>query len=300
MIKKILILSLLLIFKMNGQVNGEVFVLDEDRDIFYLYYTPSIIEDDLFEYQKANMKLGLPPIKMNRLTIYNTIGADYHHYKYQSSVPVFSKNIEQFYNINYSLLLNYKISKNWSFNVLAMPHIISNLEGNMEADDFNINGIVFIEKKFGKKNATGYYKLTFGAGYLTMAGKTRINPTINLMAKVNDKLSFVLGVPNTYIKYNLNDRHSIKLLGDLNDFSANLNTPIHLRNTEIDRAIYTSVSAGLEYNYWMTNNLGIMVRALYSVYDNYDLQDPNENTVYDFNPKSKSSIAIGIKFNPFR
>lgn len=300
MIKKILILSLLFTFKIHSQVNGEVFVLDEDRDIFYLYYTPSIIEDDLFEYQKANIKLGLPPIKMNTITIYNTIGVDYHHFKYQPSVPVFSKNIKQFYNINYSVLLNYKISKNWSFNVLAMPHIVSNLEGNIEADDFNINGIVFIEKKFKKKNATGYYKLTFGAGYLTMAGKTMINPTVSLMAKVNGKLSFVLGIPNTYIKYNLNDRHSIKLLGDLNDYSANLNTPVHLRNAKIDSAIYTSVSAGLEYNYWMTNNLGIMVRGLYSVYDNYELQDSNENTVYDFNPKSKPSITVGIKFNPFR
>ncbi|PKV51025.1 hypothetical protein ATE84_3094 [Aquimarina sp. MAR_2010_214] len=299
MIKKVCILSLLLIFKIHSQVNGEVFVLDEDRDIFYLYYTPSIMKDDLFEYQKVNMKLGLPPIKMNTITIYNTIGVDYHHFKYQSGVPEFSNSTDRFYNINYSLLLKYKISENWSFNALTMPHIISNLKGNIEADDLNINGIVFIEKTFHKKNSTGYYKLTFGAGYLTMAGKTSITPTVNLMARVNDKLSFVLGIPNTYIKYNLNDKHSIKFLGDLNDFSANLNTPIHLRNTEIDRAIYTSISAGLEYNYSINSSLGIMARGLYSVYDNYELQDSNENTVFDFNPKSKPSITVGIKFNPF-
>ncbi|WP_103068498.1 DUF6268 family outer membrane beta-barrel protein [Aquimarina sediminis] len=300
--KSFLLLSLLFISKISSQVNGEVFVLDEDRDVFYMHYTPSIQKDDQFSYQKANIRLGLPPIKVSNITLYNTVGLDYHNFKYDTSPPELTKKIEQFYNINYSLLIQYKISENWSINALAMPHVLSNLDGNIKADDFKFNGILFLQKKFNQKKANKYYKLTVGVGYLSLAGKTTINPTINLMGKVNDKLSFAIGIPNTYVKYNLNNRHSLKLLGDLNDFSAHINTPIYLNNDNIEasNAVFTSISAGLEYNYWLTNNFGLMIRGLHSVYENYELQDANENTIYDFNSKSKPYVTFGIKFNPFR
>ncbi|MEE9362409.1 MAG: DUF6268 family outer membrane beta-barrel protein [Cellulophaga sp.] len=296
MIKNIIILIFVFsIYKVHSQVNGEVFAVD--RNIFYLNYTPAAVEDDLYDYQQANIKLGLPPIRLNKLTIYNTIGADYHHFNYGESP--FSENIDAFYNLNLSTLIQYRLSKSWTINALAMPHILSNLKSNFETDDMRINGILFAEKIFRKKDSNNFFSLSFGVGYLTLAGETKINPVINLMARVNEKLSFVLGIPNTYVQYDFNNRHTLKVLGDLNDFSANISTPFYATNdnlTKAKTAISTKISAGIEYNYWFYNNWGMMLKGVYSVHDQYELQDSNGNTIYDFNSKLKPYFALGIKY----
>ncbi|WP_108868207.1 DUF6268 family outer membrane beta-barrel protein [Aquimarina aquimarini] len=295
MIKKSLIwVSILFLSKMYCQVNGEVFAIN--RNMFYLNYTPSITEDDTYKYQFSNIRLGLPPVKAHKVTFYTTVGADYHHFNYDN--PQFNDTIDEFYNLNLSVLIRYRLSEKWSINALAMPHIISNLKNNLKADDLHINGILFMEKMFKKEQSSNFFSVSLGVGYLTLAGKTTVNPVVNVMAKINDKLSFVAGIPNTYIQYDINSKHSLKVLGDLNDFSATINTPFYTtdnKTTQIKTAVSTKVSAGIEYNYWFYKNWGILARGVYSVYDEYKLWDNDDNTIYDFDSNSKPYITFGIR-----
>lgn len=296
MIKNSFVLIVILsLSKVYSQVNGEVFSID--KNMFYLNYTPAIVADDLYDYQQANVRLGLPPIKLNKVTFYNTIGVDYHHFKYNNTQ--FFEDINEVYNFNLSALIRYCLSKSWTMNILAMPHVLSNLKSNLQTDDLRINGIFFIEKIFKKKESNNFFSLSFGVGYLTLAGKTKINPAINIMAKVNEKLSFVLGIPNTYVQYDFNNKHSLKFLGDINDFSANISTPFYtIENNlaKVKTVVLTKISIGIEYNYWLSNNWGMMFKGLYSVHDQYELQDSNENTIYDFNSELKPYFTLGIKY----
>jgi len=296
MVKNIFILIFIFFLsKIYSQVNGEVFSVD--RNIFYLNYSPAAVEDNLYDYQQTNIRLGIPPIRLNKIAIYNTIGADYHHFNYNESS--FSENIDAFYNLNLRTLIQYRLSKSWTINALAMPHILSNLKSNLRTDDLRINGILFAEKIFKKKGANNFVSISFGVGYLTLAGETRINPSINLIARVNDKLSFVLGIPNTYLQYDFNNKHTLKLLGNLNDFSANISNPFFVSQNNLSMAktaVSTKISAGLEYNYWLTNNFGVMLKGVYSVYDQYELQDSGENTIYDFDSELKPFFTVGIKY----
>lgn len=295
-------LFVMLSFVVKGfaQVGGEVFVLD--RDVMYLHYTPTIIQDDLFSYQKANIRVGMKPIKQKNFTFYNTLGMDYHHFNYQESESSITNNLNNFYNINYSLLTSYKASKNWKINALFTPFVLSNLEGKLSSKDLHVNGILSTEKTFFRKNKKGFYTLVLGVGYLTISGKTNIIPVTNLMGKVNDKVSFALGIPNTYVQYNFNKKHSIKVLGDLNDFSANINSSFSLENQSeaIEQATFTTVALGLEYHYWFTKSTALMLRGTYSVYDKYTLQNAEETTLHDFNATRKTYLTIGVKFNPLR
>lgn len=295
------LLLLLFVSKSYGQVNGEVFVLD--RDVFYCHYTPSIVEDNLFNYQKASLRLSIPPVKFKKLALYNTVGIDYHQFSYKKEASALSDDLNNFYNINYSLLMQYQLTTKWKMNLLALPHILSSLTGSLESKDVRINGILFAERTFKNNTPNRVYKLSFGVAYLTLSGKTTINPVLNFMAQVNDKFSFVLGLPNTYVKYNFNKKHSLKLLADLNDFSAHVNSSVYLdenKTTKVDKAVFTTISTGLEYNYWVTNNWGILVRTLHGVYENYQLENSSGNTVYDFDSTLKPYATIGIKFNPLR
>lgn len=298
-IKKILFLAVFLVaFYMNGQVN-----LKEDRDVFSVFYTPELKKDNLFSYQKTSISLSLQPLTFNRFTFYSTLGLAYHQFSYKNEVPVFSEEMEKFYATRYTLLANYILSKNWSLNAVAMPRIVSNFTNGINTNNVDINGVIFVEKKFNSKKSNRYFKLTVGVGYLTLAGRNTVNPVVNFIGKVNDHVSFVLGIPNTYIKYDFNKRHSLRLMGELNGFDAHINKTLFVdpsKAKKIDKAIFTEASAGLEYNYWFTKSIGILIRGTHTLFSEYKLEDVDENTLFDFNSSLKPYVSIGIKLNPFR
>lgn len=298
-IKRILLFAIILVvFNMNGQVN-----LKEDRDVFSVYYTPELKGDGLFGYQKGGINLSLPPIAFNRLTFYSNIGLEYHHFSYKNEATAFSEEMEKFYSIQYSLLAKYQLSKNWSLNAVAMPRLVSNFTVGITMDNIQINGVAFIEKKFNSKNSNRYFYLTAGVGYLTLAGRTTMNPVVNFMGELNEHISFVIGIPNTYVKYNFNKKHSLRVLGTLNDFMAHINTPLYVdvaKTKKVDIAIFTEVSVGLEYNYWFTKSMGILLRGTHTVFSEFKLEDVHERSLYDFNATLKPYVTLGIKFNPFR
>ncbi len=298
-IKKIQLLAILLIvFNMNGQVN-----LQEDRDVFSVYYTPELKGDALFKYQKGGVSLSLPPIALNRLSFFSSIKLEYHQFSYQKEAIVFSEEMEKFYSIQYSLLAKYQLSKNWSLNGVAMPRLVSNFTGETTMDNLQMNGVAFVEKKFNTKNPNRYFQITAGVGYLTLAGRTTMNPVVNFMGKLNEHVSFVVGIPNTYIKYNFNKKHSLRVLGTLNDFMAHINTPLYVdvaKTKKVDTAIFTEASVGVEYNYWLTKSIGILLRGTHTVFSEFKLEDAHEQRLFDFNSTLKAYVTLGVKFNPFR
>lgn len=273
----------------TAQVGGEVNVLD--RDVFYLQYTlPNAISNDL-NYQKWNTKLSFPPIKLNKLSLFNTIGFDLHQFNYSDDFDQINTNeITHFYNVNYSLFMNYKISDKWSLNTLIAPFLLSNFKGDFSSNDFNINGNIYAERTFLKKN-TGYIQVGLGVGYMTLNGKTQIIPISQVKGRYK-KWSFVVGLPNAYVKCDINKKHSLKILGDLNDFYTNLNDK---------KAVFTTVATGLEYNFWLTSVVGIMLKGTYTIWGDYEIRDKDNDSLFNVeNSFDKPFISVGIKFNPIR
>ncbi|WP_062060154.1 DUF6268 family outer membrane beta-barrel protein [Aquimarina longa] len=286
--------SLILLFLYIG-VNAQI---TEERTIFSGNYNTSI-KDDLYAYQGIKTRVTIPPIGTQKFMIINSIGFDYHTFDYEKSIPFTTSDLERIYAINYAMLLKYNFSKKFSINALAMPFMLSNLRGAISTDDLQINGILFAEKMFGSRERH-FLKLSFGVGYLTLAGETRVNPVVSLSGKLNEKFSFVLGLPNTYIEYKFTPQHTLRLVGDINDFTTHLSTPIALddENTQMaDRAVFTVISTGVEYQYWMTKNVGITLRGLHSISDNFELQNTNDDKIFDFQSTTKLYINAGIKIS---
>lgn len=281
----------------TAQVGGEVNVLD--RDIFYLHYTsPNAISND-FNYQKWNTKFSFLPIKFNKLALFNTIGFDLHQFDYSADFEQINTNeITRFYNVNYSLFMNYKLSEKWSLNTLIAPFLLSNLKGDFSFNDFNLNGNVYVERTFFKKKI-GYIQVGLGVGYMTLNGKTQIIPISQVKARYK-KWSFVLGLPNAYVKCDIHKRHSLKILGDLNDFSANLSGSKSFSENN-QKAVFTTIATGLEYDFWLTSNVGIMFKSTYTIWGDYKIRDTNNDSLFDFETSfNKPFISVGIKFNPIR
>lgn len=294
--KKYIILIIAIGVYLNSytQIIGEVNVLD--RDVFYLDYTiPTSIDNDI-SYQKWSTKFGIPPIRFKKLIIVNGFGLDLHKFNYENN---YTASLDNFYNINYSLIAMYKFSGKWAVIASVSPILLSNLESNLSSDDFLLNGRIVAERTFLRKNK-GYFRAALGLGYLTLNGTTQFKPIASIKSRLNEKWSFVLGIPNTYVKYDINKKHTLKALLDLNDFSANVND-ITITNEVYSKAVFTVTSVGLEYNYWFKEPFGIMLRVTQAVYDSYELRNNDNNGIYDFNINPEQPfITVGIKFNPIR
>ncbi|WP_130736239.1 DUF6268 family outer membrane beta-barrel protein [Flavobacterium sp. J27] len=283
-----------------AQVNGEVNVLD--RDIFYIQYIPKTEISNDVNYQKISSKLNFPLFKSERLSVFNTIGLDIHNFNFTNNTLVTNlAEMDWFYNSNISLFTNYTLSRTWSLNSLLSLFYISNFENQIALKDIKWNGNIFAEHTFYRKKE-GYFQLGFGVGYMTLNGTTQINPIVQLKSRLNEQWSFVLGMPNTYLKWDFHQKHSLKILGDLNDFYANLNQPVLLSSKNIrQRVVFTTVSAGLDYNYWLKPSIGISMKAVYPIFGDYEIRDYNNNTLYDYDASfDKPFFSIGIKFNPIR
>ncbi len=302
MVRKTATLILFLfIANVYGQVTGDVFVVNKDRDVFYVHYTPEINNSDAFDYQRISSKLSFPLFR-KRLSLFNTVGMDYHSFSFgNQSQPSILNAKEEYFNLNYSLLANYKISKNWSVNALLMPYANGSFNRSLESDDIHFNGLLFAEKRFTSKNKQNTYLLSFGIGYLTLSGEKRVNPVVNFMGMIGHKLTFAIGLPNTYVKYDFNRKHSIKVLGDLNDFSFRLtNQRDNDLYANVSQSVFTTVSAGLEYNYWLSRSIGILVRGTHSVFEKYEFHDTNDEVIYGMDVPLKAYLSVGLKVNPFR
>ncbi|MEN0002793.1 MAG: DUF6268 family outer membrane beta-barrel protein [Bacteroidota bacterium] len=297
----VFLLALLCLYQTaKAQVTGEVNVLD--RDMFYFHYTPPNVISDDFEYQRFSGKLSLPPIRIGQLSLFNTFGLDVHRFNYKDdSIGESSSALDQFYNINYSLVAAYRLSDKWSINAIVSPFITSNLEEDLSSDDVGINGNLFAEYTLMRRRG-GYFKFGAGVTYVTFNGTPQLVPLTHIKARLNEQWSFVLGIPNTYVKWDINNKHSIKVLADLNDFSANLSGPTAVSQLDqADRAVFTVVSAGAEYNYWVTPSVGILFRVTQAVWNDYELRDADDQSLHDFDADFKQPfVSIGIKFNPIR
>lgn len=295
----LLVVLLGLYLRIDAQVIGDLNVLD--RDLASFNYIPPNASTDDFDYQRFSGKVSLPPIRKGNFSMYNMLGLDVHQFNYKpDSLESALSELDGFYNISLSTFVQYKISDRWSLNGLLAPFVLSNFAGSLSSGDWNFNGYLFAERTFYRKKG-GYLLLDVGAGYLTLNGTTRVNPIINLKGRFNEAWSFVLGLPNTYVKWDFHERHSIKILGDLNDFSANLSGANTFGDAEnVERAVFTTLSAGIEYNYWVTQSLGLMLRAVHPVWREYELRN-GDDQVFDFDADfDQPLIAVGIKFNPIR
>lgn len=284
----------------NAQVTGEVNVLD--NDVFYIQYLQQNEFLEGVKYQKGSARFSFPFIRKERFSVFSSIGFDTHDFNFENIQELGNTDgLERFYNANLSNLLQFKLSEKWSLNAVLSPFLISNFEDGVSSDNFNFNGNFFAERTFLRKNG-GYFQLGIGVGYMTLNGTTQVTPITQLKARLNEKWSFVVGLPNAYLKWDFHEKHSLKLLGDLNDFTSKLDEEsFGLPEGDADELVFTTISGGIEYNYWFTKAFGLMVKGTYPVWGNYEIRDIDGNTSIDFDAEfDQPFISVGLKFNPRR
>ncbi len=261
-----------------------------ERDLFSFNYTLAPIGNDDLDFSKTETRFTIP-IKLKKGILLNSVGFNHYQFNY-GNVKVNTEDLDEFYRINYGLTYRYPMSDKWNISARGGFTIASNLTENITSEDLLFNGGVTMMRKGSKS------QLMFGLVYSTFTGKPRIHPFIRYTQKVNKKISYSIGFPNTFIKYAFNDQHSLKTNLGLNGFYANLGNPVGIDlNNKANKASFTSGSLGLEHNYWMNDFWAVTFKVGYTLYNKYELKDSANNTVYEFNTDSKPYFSTGLIFN---
>jgi len=144
--------------------------------------------------------------------------------------------------------------------------------------------------------------LTVGVGYKGYFGKFRFMPVINYSKKINEKISYNLGIPATEFAYRFNIKHTLKSVvfadaiytrigGEDYIFDALQNTDVKISKLEM-----LSLNAGLEYNYLSADDWIANIKTGYSFYNSLTVsKQTGGDTNINFN--NSLYISVGFKYN---
>ena len=263
-------------------------------NIFSFDYTMAPITTDDIAFNRTDFEISLP-VKLKKGLLINTVSADFYQFSYTKDYSFSTTDLSRFNFISYGLKYTHSLSNTWRLNSEAKASIASNLINNISYHDLLFMGEVSITKVFDKDKQEA---LTVGVNYSVITGKPKILPTINYSKQVNEKFSYGIGFPKTFAGYRLTNLSTLSSSLSLDGFYSNLTTPISVSYSEYaTKASFSSTSLALEYSYKMDDYWSILFKGAYAFSNTYKLFNSNDNTIFDFNAKSKPFFSAGIKFN---
>ncbi len=267
-----------------------------DLNLFSFEYTLAPIGNDAIDFEKKAINFNIP-LKLNKGVLVQSIRAEEFTIDYNDTHLFSTEAIEEFYRLDYNVAYNYSLGNRWRVTGRAGISLSSNLETSITSEDLLFNGALVFTKSYRK--ATSYSNLSFGLAYTAFSGRPRVLPVINYNRQVNEKFSFGIGFPNMYAKYTINERSFFKTSLWVNGFYANLSTPLtlDLEKNQAYKASLRTISLAAEYNYKLSDNWFVLLKAGYSFSNQYILLDEDLNEVYEFETASKPFFSTGIRFN---
>ena len=256
-------------------------------------YSPN---DSDFDYHKTNIKVNYPK-KVGKGILLNSLQFAHNYLSYNKNYNINTNELTDFYEIGYTIIYSYPLPKKWRLSGRINPQIVSNLKGSLTSDDVLLNGSFVTTKTWG--NQTKGAAFSFGVLYAPISGKQSFFPYINYSAILSPKLSYSIGFPNTFIRYNLSKKDSfsfgLKVYG-LNANLSNSNT-LEINDRTVQKVQFANFNGNLRYSRFITNIWKIDLNAGYSFTNQYLLADADQEEVFDFDIKNRPFFSVGIAYD---
>ncbi|SDW38631.1 hypothetical protein SAMN05444411_101617 [Lutibacter oricola] len=277
------ILMILLLFSV-------VNVVGQDRNLFNIEIGGLPASSDAVSLKMVEAKLNIP-VKLKTGVLINSLSFSSLKLDYEDYQLLNTDELEEFKAVSYSIGYMNRINEKWSYMVNFSPQIASNFEASLTLDDFNFNGgVIFTKTSSNSKLNLG---LVINSGF----GLAVPLPVISYSKQVNERFSYVLGMPVTKAEYKFNKRNKVSLFVKPKGFIANLSNNIQFENGLAKKARYTSIVSGLSFGHQIDDNWGINFNGGYQLYSNYSLQSNDRTELYDFNTSNGIYASVGLSFN---
>jgi len=210
------------------------------------------------------------------------------------TTPFNGSTIEGITSLKVGVSYLFKIGGAWEGVASLTPELNTNFEGAGIKDVYPGFFVGVTKTTTGSSPST----LTMGVGYKGYFGKYRFMPIINYYKKVNEKISYNLGIPATEFAYKLGTRHTLKSIVFADAIYTKIGGDNYVNDglqdnnaTKINTLEMLTVNAGLEYNYLSADGWIGTLKTGYSFYNNLEVNNTNIN----FN--NSLYISIGFKYN---
>ncbi|PNW26552.1 DUF6268 family outer membrane beta-barrel protein [Formosa algae] len=209
-------------------------------------------------------------------------------------VPFETDEIENFNAFSFRFNYQRSLSDSWALNVMGESQVSSNFgENEIKTDDLFFNALVTLEKYNAEKNSIW----TFGAAYDIKYGLYYPIPVISYTKRIDDAWAYKIGVPDTRVKWSFAKNHEVEGFATLNGFTGNVNDGVDVYKVEYSGTLrQTSVLLGLGYNFNFLKNFKATLNGGYSVYNSLQLQDYDNEEIYDFEIPNSFYLNVGVKY----
>lgn len=240
--------------------------------------------------KNASININLP-LKLKKGVLINSLLFSRYNLDYNSDETVNTTTIESFKTLKYTLGYFIKINDLWSFKTNISPTISSNFESGITMDDVFINGSLAFIKSSRKSS------LHIGLVYNNNFGTNKPIPIISYSRKVNNTVSYKLGMPITKIEYIINSTNKANLYLKPKGFYSNISDNLIINTTEkAEKVKYKSIQTGVNYSHAIDGFWKLSLDAGYQLSSKYELLNNNES-VYEFKTKNSFFVGLNLKFD---
>jgi len=230
-------------------------------------------------------------------TLVYTAGISAYNVSYDMAAPVTTNNLQHITALKLGITYLHNLGNSWKGMATFTPQVVSNFKSTGIQDVYP-GFFIGARKTIGGSKAS---VLTFGGGYNGYFGKYLFMPVANYYKKLNEKLSFNVGIPSTDVTYKITTQHVVKAIAFADAFYSKLRGENFMYSTpnvglKLKAIEMLTLNGGLEYNYISAQNWIGTLRAGYSFYNKLTLNDSHNND-HDINFNNNMYLSVGFKYN---
>ncbi|AXG73310.1 hypothetical protein DVK85_03320 [Flavobacterium arcticum] len=235
----------------------------------------------------------------SRITYTGTFNA--YNFEYTgTNMPFTTVGIENINSLELDIMYSQNISNNWSATAAIAPTVVADFGNILTSKDVYLGFFAGANYITSDKKSS----LNFGVGYKGYFGKYRLLPIINFSKKVNEKLSYTLGIPATSLTYNINQKHRIKSEIAVDGFYSKIRGDNYFytsgggQDTEfkINALQMVMVTGGIEYNYISSESWIASFKVGHNIYSSLDAIDDQDNE-HEISFNNDINISVGFIYN---
>jgi len=273
------------------------FSIAQLTDIARLEY--SFIPQSKSEDQYTRLRALLNyPIEVKN-DAYFIIGAEYNRIflNLEENYPFDASVLDRIHIIDLNIGYTFKWNEKWRLGVKFNPRIASTLTKSLSADDYFLNGGVFlINDRTKDESLKRSYRLIIGLTYNATVGLPFPLPFVSYYRRINEKWSFNAGIPKSNLKYTFNKRNNLQAFVGLDGYLAHLQDAVVINGQNIDHISLSVAIGGFGYEYCFTKHLVAYMYTGYTLRLNNVLRNKSKDEVLKLSDLNTFYLRTGLKF----
>lgn len=249
--------------------------------------------DTKFQLNTYDAWLPLPPVTIGKTTIFSNVNYRLLDFNYEDSNTENPNHVQKIQEIKSVIILRHPISTRWSILGIAMPTLASDTKKNISFEDFYMDGILGVSKRFGRY---ANLEIGFGVHLMYSYGEMIITPGISIdYHSMDDKWIAQFYWPRLNVLYRLTPNTQVGFAGSIDWTRFNLKN-YYDKDKEVDYAQFSTVHFGLQAHQHIAKGITLQLQAGMGLINSYELYDSNQKSVNKYTVSNLPYAKVTLSY----